>query len=108
MNDKDAYVWAINKVAQPGYRSDGGCTMSPDFNFKECCLRHDVMMNYKQGIDDRQAHRILRKCIASKGHPVLAWVYWSAVTAASNLGGPLNVAALVGGSGIFGLLYYFG
>lgn len=107
MNKNDAIIWADKKLALGG-ETDGGCTMSPDFNFKECCLRHDVMINYNQGITDREADRYLRECIIEHGHPVIAWVYWFWVRISNSVGGALNAAAIGVGLIIFLGLYYFG
>ena len=59
-----------------------GCTMSPDFNFKDCCDKHDIC--YCVGGDDNDRFNCdieLYKCIKKKGHPVLASIYYSAVRA---------------------------
>jgi hypothetical protein len=57
-----------------------GCTCSPNFNFEDCCDMHDYLYwrGGKWG-DRERADELLRECIAKKGHPVLAWVYWTAV-----------------------------
>jgi len=94
MDKLDAIEWADKKLEDPDAQTDGGCTMSPDFNFKLCCLRHDVMINYNQGISDKQAHRILRECMTDRDHPYLAWLYWFYVSFSSAVGGPLNAAAI--------------
>lgn len=107
MDHKKAIEWADKKLTNGG-KTNGGCTMSPDFNFKECCKRHDVMINYNQGITDREADRYLRKCIIDHGYPVIAWIYWVWVRLSNNIGGALNAAAITGFFILFLLLYYFG
>lgn len=60
-----------------------GCTLSPDFNFTECCNKHDV--DYAEAKISRSgADKKLRQCIAKKGlgfyrFRVLPWVYWAGV-----------------------------
>lgn len=57
-----------------------GCTLSPDFDFKECCDWHDV--RYRENperITRAEADRALRVCIRGKGYVVLPWAYWGAV-----------------------------
>lgn len=57
-----------------------GCTSSPDFNFVQCCIEHDI--NYRDNpneITRADADKRLRKCIQAKGFIILPWLYWSAV-----------------------------
>lgn len=56
------------------FKSDG-CTLAPNFNFKQCCIEHDYLRRYKI-ISKSKADKNLRECINSKGHPILAWIYW--------------------------------
>jgi hypothetical protein len=57
-----------------------GCTFSPDFSFSVCCIAHDInYSDHPAGISRAGADKELRRCIASTGHPLLAWLYWSAV-----------------------------
>src|SRR5262245_33565018 len=61
------------------YKTDG-CSGAPDLNVRACCETHDH--TYWQGGSCRdrvEADRELRACIASKGHPVVARVYFMAV-----------------------------
>lgn len=58
--------------------SSDGCTMSPDLTFRSCCEEHDMSYQFKL-VSRASADKTLRQCIAYKGHPYLAWVYWSAV-----------------------------
>jgi len=95
MTDEEAIKWADKTLKEPNPATDGGCTFAPDINFKECCKRHDVLRNYNQGVTNRQADRILRKCIKSKGHPLLAWVYWAAVRYESMIGNPIAALVLI-------------
>lgn len=70
-------VKMVAKSAKAAFTSDG-CTMSPDFTFRQCCVQHD--MDYanphipRSFADDR-----MRRCIQSEGYVVLPWVYWLAV-----------------------------
>lgn len=107
MDKKEAIAWANEKLKDPKAMTDGGCTFAPDFNFKECCRRHDVMINYNQGITDREADQYLRECIADCGYPVIAWIYWCYVRFSNSVGGALNAAAItviVAAFGIFAFL----
>lgn len=57
-----------------------GCTLSPDFDFRECCDLHDVRYRANpERITRAEADRALRVCIRSKGYRVLPWVYWGFV-----------------------------
>lgn len=59
------------------FTSDG-CTMSPDFDFRDCCVRHDL--DYWRGDMTRaQADARLRECIQTRGYFVLPWIYWVGV-----------------------------
>ena len=104
--DEQAIAWADKKLMDPHVQTDGGCTMSPNFNFKDCCIKHDVMMNYDQGIKPRQAHRILRKCVASRGHKYLAWLYWTGVSFSSMVGGPINAVFITFVTAIAGFVLW--
>ena len=57
-----------------------GCNDAPDLNFRLCCERHDRAYAVG-GRPSRRKHAdaVLRYCISSHGHPILAWVYWIAV-----------------------------
>lgn len=74
-----------------GAQSDG-CTLAPEVG-TPCCEMHDFLRRYKprnpatgDTVDAARADQLLRECIASKGHPILAWVYWAAVRVAHLLG----------------------
>ena len=57
-----------------------GCTLAPDFDFAECCNRHDEQ--YWQGGEQQarlNADRQLRQCIAGRGHAVLPSIYYVGV-----------------------------
>ena len=57
-----------------------GCTLAPDFNFTDCCDRHDRL--YWQGgtkTQRRDADKQLRQCIADHGHGSLAEYYYLGV-----------------------------
>lgn len=59
-----------------GQKSDG-CTFAPELG-TPCCEMHDFLRRYRPyGISAEQADQLLRECIAKKGHPILAWVYWA-------------------------------
>lgn len=58
-------------------RFTDGCTMAPDFNFVQCCVAHDY--NYADQMDRKEADLRFLSCIISKGHPVLAYIYYFAV-----------------------------
>lgn len=60
-----------------GHKSDG-CTFVRDFNLTGCCEMHDFLRRFRP-VAPRAADKLLRQCIQSQGHPVLAWVYWAAV-----------------------------
>jgi len=108
MKDEEAVTWASEKLKESNVKTDGGCTFSPDFNFKECCLLHDVMRNYSQGILDKQADKIFRECIKSRGHPVIAWIYWGFVRYESTVSGVANAVAIIVFATVTTLLYFFG
>lgn len=59
------------------FNSDG-CTASPDFDFRECCERHDKDY-YSCRFTRKQADIRLRECIAGKGYKVLPWIYYYGV-----------------------------
>ncbi len=65
-------------------RSDG-CTSAPDFNFRECCEMHDFLRRYNK-IPASDADLLLRECIESKGHKILAFIYYWMVVIARKLG----------------------
>lgn len=57
-----------------------GCTMSPDMNFEQCCIEHDLHYRHNsENISRAEADARLRRCIAGKNHAVVAWAYWFAV-----------------------------
>ncbi len=108
MNNKSAKDWAIRKLKDPDAMTDGGCTYAPDFTFKECCKKHDVMINYNQGIDNKQADGILKECITKAGYPKIAVIYWLFVRYTGTVGGSLNAVAIIVIPVIIGLLWKFG
>lgn len=68
-----------------GAQSDG-CTLAPELG-TPCCEMHDYLRRYRpNNITPRVADKLFRQCLQKKGHPILAWVYWFAVRAASVLG----------------------
>jgi hypothetical protein len=57
--------------------ASNGCTMVPDFDFKECCDAHDRCYCRGGDEDDRLNCDIqLYECIKSKGHDRLAAIYY--------------------------------
>jgi len=57
-----------------------GCTGVPDFNFKQCCEKHDFYYRNITNVTRIQADRKLRDCIKEKWKlPVLPWVYFLGV-----------------------------
>ena len=74
---------AEEKMQFNNKRLPDGCTLSPDFNFKECCNEHDIDYMTKR-VSRRESDKKLRQCIAKKGvgfynYRVLPWVYWAGV-----------------------------
>jgi hypothetical protein len=58
-----------------GAQSDG-CTFAPELG-TPCCEMHDYLRRFKpDGMTAREADKLLRQCIAKKGHPVFSWIYW--------------------------------
>ena len=53
--------------------------MSPDFDFRECCVRHDF--DYYSQVSRKEADLKLKACIEKKGHPKLAKIYYCGVRA---------------------------
>ncbi len=57
-----------------------GCTMSPDFNFYDCCVWHDYYYRHPASpITRAQADKLLYYCIKRKSNCVIAGVYYAAV-----------------------------
>jgi len=106
MDKLNAIEWADKKLAE-GEPSDG-CTLAPDFNFKKCCQRHDVMIRFNQGITNREADQYLRECIIDHGHPFLAWVYWIFTRYSNIVGGWQNAIAISIGVTLIGSLILWG
>ena len=79
MKLNEARAWSVARQAD-GHESDG-CTYSRDWNFSECCVMHDLLRRLAP-IPPAEADKLLRLCIADKGHPVMAWVYWFGVSLA--------------------------
>lgn len=58
--------------------STDGCTSSPDFDFRDCCIRHDF--DYWGGrVTRKTADKRLKECIIENGHPYLARIYYAGV-----------------------------
>ena len=61
------------------FESDG-CTLSPDFNFRHCCVEHDRAYWRGGSREQRKAADIaFRDCIRAAGRPVLAEIYFRSV-----------------------------
>lgn len=55
-----------------------GCDMADDMVLSDSCNEHDLL--YSTGeVSRAEADNLLRKSVASKGFPVLAWVCWLGV-----------------------------
>jgi len=75
-------------VTEPVYpfKTDG-CSASPDFNFRQCCVEHDKA--YWRGgtcAERRAADQALKRCIADNDHGSLSSIYYASVRA---FGSPL-------------------
>lgn len=64
----------VGQLPPKEFKSDG-CTLWPDSNWVECCIRHDIAY-WKGGTSEerKNADIDLGKCITEKGHPLLAYV----------------------------------
>jgi len=64
-----------------GEHSDG-CSGVPDFDFRGCCVSHDFCYETGGTAQDRLRCDIqLHDCIANRGYPVLAIIYFAGVRA---------------------------
>ena len=86
MNQFQEAITAIKAKAKPEKgsveRQGDGCTMVPDFNFRDCCQQHD--MGYMNPATTRLQDDIaLYKCIRSKTpwYSPIAMVYFLGVRA---------------------------
>jgi hypothetical protein len=73
----------VGKPPKP-FRTDG-CTLSRDFNFRQCCEAHDL--HYWRGgtrAQRKEADIAFRDCIRDSGHPYLAEIYYLAVRATAS------------------------
>ena len=58
------------------------CSHVPDFNFRRCCVTHDVCYETGGTNGDRLRCDVqLMDCIAEQGHPILSLVYFAGVRA---------------------------
>lgn len=57
-----------------------GCSLSPDVNFRCCCVTHDLAY-WKGGsrLERYRADEDLRRCIAGYGHEFLSYLYFYGV-----------------------------
>lgn len=53
-----------------------GCTLSPDFNFTECCEKHDYFYKRPKKISRWKADKLLFRCIRGKFGWIMAGMYW--------------------------------
>lgn len=64
-----------------GEHSDG-CSGVPDFDFRGCCVSHDICYAAGGSAEDRlRCDFELHDCIADAGHPILAMIYFGGVRA---------------------------
>jgi len=65
------------KISSTDLLTDG-CSLSPDFQFKECCKIHDFW--YTTGLIERlEADQRLRDCIRGKSNWFLAQIYYRSI-----------------------------
>lgn len=63
------------------FKSDG-CSCFPDGDWVECCVLHDLVYWMGGTREERlNADATLRKCVADKGHPVIAGLMYYGVRA---------------------------
>ena len=57
-----------------------GCSLFPDGDWRDCCVEHDRAY-HKGGTGQERlaADRALRRCVAARGHPVVAWIMYRGV-----------------------------
>ena len=68
----------------PDWVNSGPCTFVPNAGDQtsSCCVAHDRA--YEIGghpVSRKQADLELRRCVAARGHPLLAWIGWALVRA---------------------------
>ena len=69
---------ALEKVAYLKDFVTDGCSMSPDLEFSECCVEHDINYSTTE-LSRAESDTKLRQCIEKKGYPYLSVVYWIGV-----------------------------
>lgn len=90
-HEDDPALWTEAWKTWEGFNPDG-CTASPDFTFKDCCIQHDYYYKYHthrtsgEPISRAEADKKLRECIANRKvlktkwhYKLLPWVYWLGV-----------------------------
>lgn len=93
------------KKIPASFKSDG-CTMVPDFNFRQCCRLHDYALN-DSDISSHAADVMLRECISDNANPIIAWVYFIGVRLVKTFG-VTGVAVISGLPFLLYLLIEFG
>lgn len=88
MNLEEAEKFRQKKRAElekSGNFTSDGCTFAPELG-TPCCEMHDYLRRFKptdpdtsKPITTAASDKLLRQCIAKKGHPVFAWIYWAFV-----------------------------
>ena len=70
------YAWRHRRFWARGWGTTEGCSFVADFDFKGCCDEHD--RHYAlHDVTRAEADDELYYCILARGHPYIAWVYWS-------------------------------
>jgi len=68
-----------SEINPHAFKSDG-CSGFPNGNWVECCVRHDLVYWVGGTREERAAaDSALQKCVADKGHPVIAKLMYSGV-----------------------------
>ena len=67
----------------PEFNSDG-CSWFPEGDWHECCVQHDFLYWSSRTTGGgyrarKKADQALRRCVASRGHPVIAWIMYIGV-----------------------------
>lgn len=79
---KDKAKALVSLGKQVNLENDG-CSMAPDWNFRDCCNEHDFYYRNQArqtGISRWEADKLLRKCIQRRWKLLfMPWIYWGAV-----------------------------
>ena len=61
------------------FTSDG-CSMFPDYRWKDCCVKHDkIYWNGGSSSDRKDADMKLYRCVKEKGYPFIAKIMYIGV-----------------------------